>query len=141
MIIIEHETKKIMPCDIKTLGDYVLNFRKHMKKRRYDVQGAFYKSGIEFNRASIGDIIGKSVTDYEVANFAFIVESTTRPGCPLVFVMDDNLIQVGRRGNEDNSLMGYKEGLEIFKAWSEVEFSLERKYEATNGVLMGRRRF
>lgn len=134
MIIIDHTNKRIIPIDLKTLGDFVTRFNRAILKRRYDVQGSFYHFGLSQCLTQLATLINKPLTGYSIANFAFVVESTIRPGCPLVFPMDDSLMLVGKKGNGDN-LSGWEQGIELFKEWSQAEFKLENKFADTNGVI------
>lgn len=136
MVIIDHENKRIMPIDLKTLGDFVLNFPKSVYKRRYDIQGSFYHEGISHSLNIIEDIIGgKPLNNYQISNFAFIAESTIKPGTPMIFVLDDDIMRVGSEGSEDGKLLGWTHAIDLFKAWSNVEYSLEEMFNSTNGVV------
>ena len=89
MVIIDHKNKTIQPIDIKTMGDYTINFPKSLRQRRYDIQAAFYTEALK----------SKQVYEtYEILPFKFIVESTIEPGTPLVFTCSDNLLQIGKYG-------------------------------------------
>ena len=95
MIIINHTTKVIEPIDIKTLGDNTMNFPKALRQRRYDIQGAFYTEGLR-----------QTYPGYTILPFKFIVESTINPGNPLVYTMDETLLQMGEYGREAYRLKG-----------------------------------
>lgn len=138
-IIIDHNTRKIMPCDIKTIGDYVTNFRRKIKNLRYDIQGSFYSFGLKVGFRTLEKLINKSLSGYTISNFAFIVESTIKQGVPLIFVMTKNLLEQGEFGDntaEGSLRFGWRHGVEQYKHWKEeYAFSLERRLESTNGVV------
>lgn len=135
MIIVNHTRKKLFPIDIKTLGDFTLRFNRAIKKRRYDLQGSFYTYGLSQCLTQIGELINKNLSKYEIANFAFVVESTIKPGCPMVFVLSDEILEEGRVGSIEEGFLGWTQGIEIYKAWSDIDFSVEKKFEETNGVM------
>lgn len=139
MIIINHSIKKIIPIDIKTVGDYILKFNRAVKHRRYDIQGAFYTCGLDACRKELGAAINKDVTDYSIANFAFIAESTKFPGTPIICVLTPELLLQGRYGkpsaNGFKEVLGFEQGIQLFKDWTEYEFSITKRFAETNGVL------
>lgn len=138
-IIINHTTKQIIPCDIKTIGDYISNFKRKIKSLRYDIQGSFYDYGLKLNKNNINKLIHRDISEYRIAKFAFIVESTIKQGCPLVFVLTDKLLEQGRYGDiteKGNLRFGWQHGLDEYQIWSEnYAFKIERKVESTNGVV------
>lgn len=137
-IIINHTTKKIMPCDIKTMGDYITNFRRKVKSLRYDIQGSFYSYGVSQNLTQLATLINKHLIGYTISNFAFIAESTIKQGCPLVFVLTKKLLEQGKIGDstaEGSLRFGWQYGINLYKAWSELEFKVEKAVEKTNGVV------
>lgn len=89
MVIFDRKNKKIIPIDIKTIGDDTINFPISLRKRRYDIQAAFYTEALKW-----------LYPDYEILNFKFIVESTTNPGNPIVFTCDKTLLNIGKYGRE-----------------------------------------
>ena len=133
-IYIDHLKKIIRPLDIKSTREPVLMFNKAMKDRRYDLQGSFYYDSIcnPLNIDKLSIRTRKDLRGYRVANFAFVVESTSLPGTPMIFPMGDDMLQHGRVGN-GIYLLGYKQGLDIYKKWLELDFTIERMYP--NGVL------
>lgn len=130
---IKHNEKAILPLDIKTTGDYVLRFNKTIKSYRYDIQGSFYTFGIGQNLALIESIIGRNLTGYQIANFAFAVESTVSQGTPMIFPLTDDLLKCGQTG--DKYLLGWEQGIDIYITWLNSNFSLEKRFESTNGVV------
>ena len=141
MVVINHEDKIIEPIDIKTLGDNTLNFPKALKQRRYDIQGAFYIEGLK-----------QAYPGYDILPFKFIVESTINPGQPLVYTMDETLLEIGKSGREafrlkgisDSSLLekyygviepieGYLQLIEKYKWYMENGFGTNRKIVEASG--------
>lgn len=134
MIIINHTTKKIMPIDLKTIGDYILRFPNAVKKRRYDLQSSFYSYGLHYYLTPLATLIGKHLMGYHISDFAFIVESTIKQGTPLIFVVDENLNKVGLEG-DGRYLEGWHQGMVQYKEWKAINYSIEEKFKNTNGVV------
>lgn len=133
---IDHDTKAIYPIDNKTMRESVLEFYRVLNDRRYDLQGAFYNEGLRQNLKQLSDLIGKDVTSYRIANPAFMVESKTTPGTPLVFILKNGLLERGKVGSTTPSgykYQGYEPALELYKSWADVDFSFEERFKASNG--------
>lgn len=140
MVRIDHTTKTITPFDIKTLGDYITNFKWAIKTRRYDLQGSFYTYALKKALKQLSDLIGKDVTGYRVANFAFIVESTKRPGTPLIFPLETELLTLGQYGRrtKEETILGWEDGIKSFLLWSDNSFILDNVVaEVTGGIKAG----
>lgn len=95
MVIFDRENKTIQPIDIKTTGEYTINFPKALKRMRYDIQAAFYTEALRW-----------LYPEYEILPFKFIVESTKDPGQPLVFICDKELLWIGKNGRKKIFLQG-----------------------------------
>ena len=136
MVIINHSSKKIIPIDIKTVGDYVLRFNRAIQKRRYDIQGAFYTYGIEKNKESILELCNRTLNsnEYDIANFAFLAESTFTPGTPMIYVLTNELLEQGRWGDNEE-VKGFHQAIEIYREWLNAGFSIENMFDDTNGVV------
>jgi hypothetical protein len=102
MVVVDHNSKEITPYDIKTLGDYTKFFDYQCKKRRYDIQAAFYFE-------AISDWRDMNFSDYELNPFSFIVASTTKQCPPLEFVTTPEFLNVGKFGYEAVSLFNVGE--------------------------------
>lgn len=135
-IYIDHTNKFIFVLDEKTIGDYITRFNVSMYKRRYDIQGSFYSYGFthEDNLQRLCDLIGKSTNGYKIISFAFIVESTKKPGTPLIFPLNDKLIEQGQFG-DGADLLGWDQGIQIYKEWQENEFDINKVYGKNNGIV------
>lgn len=133
-LIVHHASRRILPIDEKTLGDYILRFPNAVRKRRYDIQGSFYKIGLIRNLKKLSNLIGKDVTDYSVANLAFVVESTVKQGTPLVFPLTDELNSIGMSG-DGKYLKGWEQALIEYNKWKSINYSIEEKFKSSNGVV------
>lgn len=133
MVIINHKFKRIILIDIKTTMELILRFHRAVNKRRYDLQASFYTYGLKQTLDSLSTIVNRSIHDYSIANFAFVAESTTRPGVPLIYVLSDDVLKRGEVGDEEYG--GWTQAIDTYIAWLDVGFSIEKMYEETNGVL------
>lgn len=86
----------VQPIDIKTMSGPTINFPFSMKNRRYDIQAAWYTLAITEWLS-----YKNHVSDVVIMNFKFLVESTTQPGCPLEFVLDESLFMMGKQGRPE----------------------------------------
>lgn len=83
--------KHVLAIDYKTMSGSTLNFESQMWRFKYHIQGAFYSHGLS-------EWLRVNQPEYQVADFAFIVESTTSPGRPIIYVMSDKDKMIGRWG-------------------------------------------
>ena len=137
LVIVDHANEKIIPIDIKTMGDYTINFPYSFYRRRYDFQAAFYTQAIlnsDFNKWC-----------YKVDNFKFIVESTINPGTPLVFTCTEELLlKKGKFGIPDRKIgdilikgsKGFHQAIEIYKWHLENGFEIDRVVSINDGNLL-----
>lgn len=91
MVIVNHETKEVIPYDIKTIGDYTKFFDYQSFKRRYDIQAAWYSEGLY-------QWMINNYPDYNLCTFRFIVASTTQKCDPLVFTTTVSFLNAGKFG-------------------------------------------
>lgn len=63
-LFVNDETKKVLPVDIKTMGEGLYKFNHSFRKWRYDLQSSLYKHGVE-----------AEFPTYEVKDFKFVVGS------------------------------------------------------------------
>lgn len=120
---IDMQALTITPYDFKTMRGYTLQFPSVVRKRRYDLQGCFYCEGIYQNLAQLSDFVGVNLSSYRIKNMHNIVESTTAPGLPLVYEMDDALMYVGRKGDE--RLSGFEQLIDEYAYWLRHNFIIE----------------
>ena len=134
MVLFDHETKKILPIDFKTLGDSTINFLTSLKRRRYDIQAAFYTKALEI-----------CYPGYQVLSFEFIVESTTKPGNPLVFTCTEELLKIGQfgikesynitttgTGSKNREVLGFHDLIELYKFYTEHGFEKHKTIVENN---------
>jgi hypothetical protein len=130
---INHKLKKITPMDIKTTGQPVTKFNTVIEKRRGDVQAAFYTRGIKQCLETICKIVGKDVRDYHIDQFAFIVESTSSAGIPLIFPMKMEAMLRGVNG--DDEVDGWYAALQKYATYKAYDFSVEKLLEEKRGIV------
>lgn len=159
MVIIDHKEKTIRICDVKTVGDYVMKFPGHLDHRRYDIQGAWYTrhltnlwAGIANSPVLTKDIVAKAL-DYSLEPFQFLVESTTRPGTPMIFELSYELMDRGANGKsplrvegrdksneigffETKSWDGYMQAINEYKWYEENGWEIDRKIIESRGVIV-----
>lgn len=131
--------KKILIVDVKTMSGSTLHFLSNIRRFRYDIQMAFYKLAVEvhFNNS-----------DIEIIDPVFIVESTTEPGTPLVYVATQELIDTGTFGRDEFDLAngdgtsvyfkpikGFEELLEEYKYYVTSEWQEDKVIAERDGVL------
>lgn len=115
IIIVDDKSKTIQPIDLKTIGDYVTNFPKSLRRRRYDIQAAFYTEALK-----------QEYPGYRILPFKFIVESTTNVGSPLVFTCSNDILYIGKYGRPTLELTGVAHPHSIMKA---------QRFEAVKGFI------
>lgn len=155
IVVVDHESKSIIPIDLKTIGDYTTNFPAAVRKRRYDFQAAFYMEGIQSSLAALSILIDKKLEGYSVKEFTFIVESTKRVGNPLVYICDLITLTIGKFGCriphefeilfpniekriEDKyytKVMGFYEALKLYKYHRDHGFQYDREVVERGGVM------
>jgi hypothetical protein len=135
MLIIDHNRKMLLPIDIKTIGDYVMNFYKAVETRRYDIQACYYTHGLWANRLQLCEITKQNVMGYKIGNFAFLVESTTAPGTPTIFPLSDTLIKNAAEGDPVRDMVGWQEIVREYARWQAHDFSLNKLLEDCKGVV------
>lgn len=122
--------------DFKTMSGFTLMFPRKLKARRYDLQGSFYFEGLYQNLPLLSDLLKVDLTSFRMENPIFIVESTTNPGLPLQFQLDDSLMAVGQRGDE--KLFGYEQAIDEYAYWLNYGFDVEAaiKRSPVTGLLV-----
>ena len=131
---IEHKRKTIVELDIKTTRLPITKFAKQVEWRRYDVQGSVYTQGLNKCRGRISELIGRDVSDYHLSNFAFVAESTTSPGCPLIFVLKPETLEVGMIGDGDEK-RGWMDALKDYKQMEFYGFDVGKMMDRKKGVV------
>lgn len=139
---------KIEPIDLKTTYEDTLNFPGIAKKMRYDIQAAWYTLALK--------TAFRNMPNVKIAPFKFIVESTTSPGKPLVYVASKSLLEIGRKGRPAVTLVdtnftfdgespesitvvreikGYEQLIADYKYYLMNGFEVDRQIEESKGVL------
>lgn len=102
LVIIDHDRKVIWPIDIKTTSKPTHKFREAAEHLRYDIQAAWYMHGLRDAKnkgvLKINELQSIDISDYTLVPLSFVVESTTSPGCPLVYHTTSKDLDVGRYG-------------------------------------------
>lgn len=137
MVYVDHANRTIQPIDIKTVGDYVLNFPKSIRQRRYDIQAAFYTEALEWemNETAICNL----PSDYKILPFKFIVQSSTMVGTPVMFTCEESLLKIGKFGREElvldskdefysvsHEIKGFDDLIELYKYYTEFGFEVDQ---------------
>ncbi len=99
--------KHVLPIDIKTTAYGPMWFESQMKKYRYDMQGSFYKHGLN-------QWIAYNKPEYKVADFIFIVESSKYPGKPLAWRLREFDELVGRWGGSKDRAGNFVISIDTF---------------------------
>ena len=147
-VIIDHKNKTVQPIDFKTMGDQTLYFPKSLRQRRYDIQAAFYTEALKY----FIERDDKTLQDYKILPFKFIVESTINPGNPLVFTCSSELLDIGKNGRQPyklcdkpyisteyitymkfDEIKGFHQLIEDYKWYMKNEFEKSRKIVEAQG--------
>lgn len=140
ILIVEKDKKGVViaayPIDLKTMSGYTITFPDSVKKRRYDIQAAWYTKALTAADATSNLPLPKLSEDV-IKPFQFIVESTTNPGRPLVFILTEEYLQIGEYGFIDNytgkmKVVGFKQLIADYKYHSETGW-VEDAVVAANG--------
>lgn len=113
MVTIKFRESQIHIYDFKTMSGSVLKFKDSMRKYRYDIQGAWYKKGLEevlgrgefytylTNYVSTefeNSLSGYLNSSFEVESVNFIVASSTNESQVVKYRMSKELLQIGHLG-------------------------------------------
>ena len=96
--------KGIQLIDLKTTSKDTLEFFDAVMSYRYDIQAAWYLEAIVRVDRTFWKSLGVDYPEKESVDlfpFAFVVESITEPGKPLIYHMDESLIAQGKEGTQD----------------------------------------
>lgn len=131
---IDIEQQVIIIGDFKTMSGTTLMFPKRkMRPLRYDFQAAYYTLAVKSSLDYLSSLVGYDITKFYIPSFKFIVESTTHVGMPLIFNVSAALEEQATEGSE--YLYGYKEALEEYQYWADVDFNIEAAMSRTMGEL------
>ena len=96
VVVVRDEQGRIIsvsPIDLKTMFGNTYDFLNNLKQFRYDIQAAWYSEGLISHYA-----LERNVD--VLTPFKFIVESNTNPGKPLVYMMSESLLKIGKSGRQ-----------------------------------------
>ena len=132
----------IQVIDLKTMAGNTLHFLTNLKKFRYDLQASFYTNAITTDITTFEPVY--SANKVTLLPFLFIVESNTNPGQPLVYVADNEILEIGKKGKEEvrigddiikYAIKGFDELLDTYIYQSENDWLQEKVITDNNGVL------
>lgn len=120
------EITGVTPVDLKTMNGNTYYFPSSIKTRRYDIQAAWYTLALEKH---FGPVLIKP--------FQFVVESTSYQGKPLLFEVEQSLLEIGKKGIVPvilsdidvvlkQEVLGYEQLLDLYIYHSENGFNEER---------------
>lgn len=98
---VEGDTLILHPIDIKTTRFSTVDFPNAVRTYRYDLQAAWYTEALW----SIKDKLKEEFNckHFIINNFQFIVESTIKPGKPMIYQATSELLKIGKFGQEEVS--------------------------------------
>ena len=101
--VVQKTLKAVQVLDLKTMGKDNLEFFDSVISYRYDIQAAWYVEAIQRVNKKFWDDLGVIFPKeaIEILPFAFIVESVTTPGRPLLYFVDEALLLQGKEGTQD----------------------------------------
>jgi hypothetical protein len=130
ILIIDHKNRRIILCDIKTLGFDVIDFPINLRMRRYDFQAAYYAAAVNTYVDNYPELNG-----YIIEPMRFIVESTINIGQPCVFHCNEGLIMMGTIGREEvkddfgiihKKIVGFQECLELYRFYEQHGWDIHK---------------
>jgi hypothetical protein len=110
-VVINHNTKKIIPIDFKTSGKPILSFPYEFLTYRYDFQAATYEKGL-YEHPTVITLLRDG---YHIENFLYIVVEKDLRSNPMVFEVTQDLIKLGYEGGETSRGLkyeGFKQAIE-----------------------------
>ena len=140
IVEINHNAKTIMIYDVKTMGDYIINLPSTIRKRRYDIQLAFYNAMIYYSKKHISDIIGKNIDGYTILNPALVVASTISTETPIIATITYDLLSMGTYGRDEiiinditfPKIKGYVDLLDDYRYYTNNGFADEKLFVEHN---------
>jgi hypothetical protein len=151
LIVIRDASGKIISVqalDLKTMNGSTIRFSNNLKSFRYDIQASWYTEAI-LSPDSNFELAGQ-ITEDILKPFTFIVESNNYPGQPLVFELEQEVLDVGKFGRKDlkarvpgddystivvRATIGFDELLDTYIYQNENEWKEEEIITKNNGVL------
>lgn len=144
MVVVEKnyadEVISVTPYDLKTTFDNTLNFCNNLKIRRYDIQASWYNLGLQLAKN-----LPFKITPENYKKFRFVVESTTKPGEPLVYECSNELLMVGYNGLPElefqnrlirKKVLGFKQLLDLYDYYENQGWQREQAIEESNSLFI-----
>lgn len=129
----------VTPYDLKTMGDSTFKFIDSVKKRRYDIQAAWYTYGLlncknlPFNNPN------------NLRPFKFVVESTTNPGRPIIYECSEEILNCGFSGLPElrlegriirKNILGFSQLMELYLYYEGQGWQEEKSILESNGKII-----
>lgn len=115
-VIVNHNDKTIQPIDIKTTGKHVSSFSRSFLQFRYDIQASFYSTALLWLIEKSEEEYWNKLKEYKILPFKFIVESTKYPGTPMIFSVNENILNKAYDGFSNNG--------QYYKGWKDLVLSI-----------------
>lgn len=125
----EGQVVAVEPFDLKTMSGNTLGFLSKVKSFRYDIQGAWYTLAIQSWLKTNSDL--RVDDECIIKNFTFIVESSTFPGTPLVYQLNDELLEIGKNGRSAVKLVDTN----LFSDNREADVTVIREIKGYNQLI------
>ncbi len=142
------DVKSVHPFDLKTMNGSTLKFISSLKSWRYDIQASWYVQALLSDNSTF-ELAGK-ITPEMIHNFKFIVESNNFPGQPLIYEVDENILNIGQVGHRElkvkpskedqeyvviKAVKGFEDLLDIYEYQTENDWKEEEVIAKNDGVL------
>jgi hypothetical protein len=124
----------IIPVDLKTMAGNTLQFGDKIKKLRYDIQAAWYTGAVA---AWAEQVFNKAVP---VNKFMFIVESSTHQGTPLLYQVNQGMLDMGKDGRAkalnhstepptllSQEVVGYESLVDDYKFYESIDWTRDKR--------------
>jgi PDDEXK-like domain of unknown function (DUF3799) len=127
----KEELVAIYPIDFKTMAGDTFSFYGSAIKYRYDIQGAWYT-------LALCQTFNLPLDSEKIKPFIFVVESTTSPGKPLAFQVEQDFLDRGKNGRPalyqegvlvKGAVLGYEQLFEKYLYHVENGFALEKEIQ------------
>lgn len=116
-VIINDYLREVQPIDFKTTEFNTTNFRKPFKQMGYDIQAYWYTQACKIH-----------FRNYKILPFAFVVESTTNQGCPLVYEVSKSTLKETKKKVHD--------ALDLYSWHEQNGFKYDKHIVENNGVIL-----
>jgi hypothetical protein len=103
---------EIKPIDLKTMSGNTLQFTDNLKRFRYDIQCAFYYEALKRQSSKLFGITSLNF-EFLWNDFKFIVESSDYPGTPLVYTVDNHLLNIGKNGMQEHTVKKFDKSTSV----------------------------